>query len=254
MTYGDTIKIGKLILLLFFILILGINYKSNAQMQSKDSAATVEGNQLVTNTDSKVNTVVIIGASYVRAWLVQELGGKQVVNKGVDGQQSFEVLQRFERDVISVNPSTVIIWGFINDIHRAPRENIDAAMIKARESFEEMVRLAKQHGIEPILATEVTIRGKDDFSSMVAGWAGAIRGKTSYQEYVNGHVLEINRWIRKYAEDNQIPLLDFQPILADENGFRKKEFATEDGTHISPAAYEKLTAYTKVVFEASRTR
>jgi lysophospholipase L1-like esterase len=88
----------------------------------------------------------------------------------------------------------------------------------------------------------------------VAGWLGAIRGKAGYQEYVNGHVLETNRWMRKYAEENQILLLDLQPIISDENGFRKQEFATEDGTHISPAAYEKLTAYPQAVFEALRTR
>jgi len=162
------------------------------------------------------------------------------------------MLARFQNDVLANNPRAVLIWGFINDIHRSKRDEIHSAMARVRESFKEMVRLARTNGIEPILATEVTIRGKHDLRSTVAGWLGAILNKTSYQEYVNGHVLDTNRWIRKYAEENRIALLDFQPLIADEKGFRKKEFATEDGTHISAAAYDKLTAYAKNVFEASR--
>jgi len=100
----------------------------------------------------------------------------------------------------------------------------------------------------------VTIRGKDDLRSTLAGWAGAVLGKTSYQEYVNGHVLETNRWIRDFARENSILLLDFQPLIADEKGFRKKEFATEDGTHISAAAYEKLTAYAQETLAAAGVR
>lgn len=212
------------------------------------------GHRKAGGSGSEGGDMVIIGASYVRAWPVQELGGKRVVNKGVNGEQSFEMLERFQDDVLALKPKAVVIWGFINDVHRTKRDGIDAAMAKARESIAEMARLARANGIEPILATEVTIRGKDDLRSTLAGWAGAVLGKTSYQEYVNGHVLETNRWIRNYARENSILLLDFQPLIADEKGFRKKEFATEDGTHISAAAYEKLTAYAQEAFAAARVR
>ena len=158
------------------------------------------------------------------------------------------MLRRFSDDVVALNPRTVIIWGFINDIHRAPKHDIEAAMARVREGIQEMVRLARANGIEPILATEVTIRGKDDLRSTASQWVGTILKKTSYQEYVNGHVLAVNRWIRDYAAQQRIPLLDFQPLIADEKGFRKKEFATDDGTHISSAAYEKLTDHAVTVF------
>lgn len=169
MNYGIKIKISNmagLILLLFSMVAIGIDRDPNTQIPSINTTV-VEGDQLVTNADSKTNMVVIIGASYVRAWPIQELDGKKVLNKGVDGQQSFEMLQRFEKDVISVNPSAVIIWGFINDIHRTQAEYINAAMARARQSIEEMVRMAKQHGIQPVLATEVTIRER---MTLEAGW------------------------------------------------------------------------------------
>lgn len=247
---------------LALIAVFGGHSKSGAQKASHDITAVAEGAKLGAEPGEKKlggagaegDEIVIIGASYVRAWPVQELGGKRVVNKGVNGEQSFEMLQRFQDDVLALKPKAVVIWGFINDVHRTRREGIDAAMAKARESIAEMVHLAQANGIEPILATEVTIRGKDDLRSTVAGWVGTLLGKTSYQEYVNGQVLETNRWIRGYARENRILLLDFQPLIADEKGFRKKAFATEDGTHISAAAYEKLTAYAQEAFAAARAR
>jgi lysophospholipase L1-like esterase len=194
---------------------------------------------------SSQTPIVVIGASYVKAWKVPEIGGLKVINKGVDGNQSFEMLARFQNDVLVSNPKAVLLWGFINDIHRSKRDEIQPALARAKESFKEMVRLARANGSEPILATEVTIRGKDDFRSRVAGWVGAILGKTSYQEYVNGHVLEMNRWLKEFGRDQKIVVLDFQPVISEASGFRKKEYATEDGTHISLAGYEKLTAYVR---------
>ncbi len=252
------IKCGLIVALAFLMIGLEGGRESNAQTQLKGNAQAAEGTELIEQSGGKkppdstarMDTVVIIGASYARAWSVPELGGMRTVNKGVNGEQSFEMLQRFAADVIAAKPKAVIIWGFINDIHRTKRDEIAAAMARARESTEEMVRLARVNGIQPILATEVTIRGKDDLRSTLAGWVGVILNKTSYQDYVNGHVLETNHWIRKFAQENRIPLLDFQPLIADEKGFRKKEFATEDGTHISEAAYEKLTDHAKKVFSS----
>ena len=45
-----------------------------------------------------------------------------VINRGVAGQQSFELLARFDNDVVPERPRAVILWGFINDIFRAPSD------------------------------------------------------------------------------------------------------------------------------------
>ena len=108
-----------------------------------------------------------------------------------------------------------------------------------------MVQLSRDNGIMPILSTEVTIRGKDSLAEKVATLTGRLFGKKSYQFYVNQHVLEINQWLKNYAKQNGLLLLDLQPIISDEHNVRKKEYATKDGTHISFKGYEKLTLYTK---------
>ena len=187
--------------------------------------------------------VVVLGASYARGWDLPGAGKMAVTNKGISGQQSFELLDRFDRDVTALKPRAVILWGFINDIYRSERANIDAALARARESFGAMVVRARASGIEPILATEVTIRPASTWSETVAGWVGALLGKESYQDWINKHVLQTNDWIRELAKREKLLLLDLQPVVSDSSQRRQRRFATEDGSHISQSGYAALTGY-----------
>src|SRR5690606_11861352 len=63
--------------------------------------------------------LVILGASYAAGWTLRDVGGTPVINAGIAGEQSHEMLQRFSRDVAAVSPRAVVLWGFINDIYRA---------------------------------------------------------------------------------------------------------------------------------------
>ena len=191
-------------------------------------------------------TLVVLGASYAGGWDPKRpVAGYRMVNKGVSGQQSFEMLARFEGDVSGLKPDAVIIWGFINDVFRSDRAQIDQTLRRTRESMLAMVELAKKSGISPILATEVTIRTKDGWLEALESMIGRILGKSSYQDYINSHVSETNRWIRDTATRQGILLLDLGAVLADSQGTRRKEFAQPDGSHISERGYEAVTLYTE---------
>jgi uncharacterized SAM-binding protein YcdF (DUF218 family)/lysophospholipase L1-like esterase len=194
--------------------------------------------------------VVILGASYAGGWLLAEIAGVPVVNKGVSGQQSFEFLERFENDVVSLRPRSVIIWGFINDIYRAPKDQVERALARARESYVTMVAAARRHGIQPILATEVTVRSRNTLSDTVMTLLGDLLGRSSYQDGINAHVLAMNQWLRDFARREQLLLLDVQPALSESSGRRRKEYAKDDGSHISTAGYDALTRYAGPLLEA----
>jgi lysophospholipase L1-like esterase len=189
------------------------------------------------------DALVIIGASYVRGWDLKEIAGIPVINKGVNGEQTFEMLRRFEQDVIASRPKAVIIWGYINDIFRSQKADIKGKLDASRENLGKMVEAARAHNIMPILVSEVTICGQRGFKESVAAFAGRLLGKESYQEYVNKHVRAVNEWLREYSRESNIALFDFEKVLADETGARKKEYAEADGSHISPRGYEKLNGY-----------
>jgi uncharacterized SAM-binding protein YcdF (DUF218 family)/lysophospholipase L1-like esterase len=187
--------------------------------------------------------LVVLGASYAAGWKVPSLGGVPVLNKGVAGQQSFELLARFDADVVALRPRAVVIWGFANDVFRADRARADDAMTRMRQSVTAMIAQARAAGIEPILATEVTIREPNTWSDWFAGWAGWALGKTSYQAYVNSHILAQNAWLRDTANRERLLILDLQPVIGEPGGRRYKDFAADDGSHINDAGYAALTAY-----------
>jgi lysophospholipase L1-like esterase len=196
---------------------------------------------------NRLGPVIVLGASYAGSWKLDHLGQFAVINKGVSGQQSFEMLERFDGDVVAARPRAVILWGFINDIFRA--QNADNAVARARDSFRRMVARAQEHGIEPIIVTEVTIRPAASWLNPLAALFGTIRGKESYQARVNRYVLETNEWLVDLARREELLMLDFQSMTADGNGMRRKEYAAEDGSHIPAEGYAALTSYAKPILE-----
>lgn len=209
------------------------------------AAFSAEGGQNAVQTKSKTpmkfNTVVIIGASYAKGWDPSEVGGLKVINRGAGGEQTHEVLARFDKDVLAQAPRAVIIWGFINDIFRSSPEELDAKLIRARENLSSMIDKAYTKGIIPILVTEVTLPVGDGWLDKISAWVGALRGRKSYRDQVNGHVIEMNQWVRRIAAEKKLTVLDFEKVLADEKGRRRSEYTTQDGTHLSPKAYAALT-------------
>ena len=83
--------------------------------------------------------VVILGASYAASWPIEMIDGRRVVNKGVDGNQSFEMAARFSDDVLEENPAQVILWGFINDIFRSDPDKLEDAKERVLRSYKEMI-------------------------------------------------------------------------------------------------------------------
>jgi lysophospholipase L1-like esterase len=191
--------------------------------------------------------ILVFGASYAGGWQPGALGGVQVVTNGVSGQQSFEMLQRFARDVPAASPRAVIIWGFINDIFRA--QDVNSAIARIKSSYVEMIALARQQGIEPIVATEVTIRPSDSWSEWLASWIGWVMRKESYQDRINRHVMDINRWLIELAGAEGLLVIDVHRALADNQGRRRAEFITDDGSHLTPAAYAAITAFAEPILK-----
>ena len=128
--------------------------------------------------------LVILGASYARGWALANVGGFAVVNRGVDGDRSLQMVERLERDLSAERPRAVILWGFINDFFRAAPDELDEAARRVPDNYRRMVEMLRQRGVEPIVATEVTIRPPDTWREKVEAaykngckrFDGAIKG------------------------------------------------------------------------------
>ena len=188
--------------------------------------------------------VVLIGASYAEDWPIDRISADYaVLNVGVGGQESSEMLQRFETDVVSHAPTAVIIWGFINDFFRSSQNDTERTKSEIKANFVSMIEIAKVNGIQPIVVTEVTMGMEEGLAETIKRWIGSIRGKRSYQDRINSQVREVNGWLRVYAEQEGLVVLDFERALYGDDGERNSRYSQDDGSHISPAGYEALSEF-----------
>jgi lysophospholipase L1-like esterase len=197
-------------------------------------------------TASKGQTLVIFGASYAKHWGNPQLPGYQrIINRGVGGQETSDMLQRFQRDVIAVRPDAVLIWGHANNITRARPNELRASKAAIEPHYERMVEAAQRAGIDVILATDVPWTDPDGWLDKLRAWIGDLRGKQSYAARTSAHIREVNYQLRALAAREGCTLLDFERVFANAKGTRKPQYAREDLSHISPAGYRALSAYAK---------
>lgn len=212
------------------------------------SAGTGEGAATTEDTlpQMRSRSLVILGASYAAGWGAPPLPGfDPVINRGIGGEETGDMLRRFDRDVAAARPGAVLIWGHVNDITRSTPERLEATKVAAREHYRQMIHKARAAGVEVILATEVPWTEPVGLMNDLRAFIGHLRGKESYAQRVSAHVGELNEFVRELAARERILVLDFERVFANDEGTRKTQFSAEDGSHISQAGYAALTDYSK---------
>ncbi|HEU4779622.1 MAG TPA: GDSL-type esterase/lipase family protein [Steroidobacteraceae bacterium] len=185
--------------------------------------------------------IVVLGASYVNSWPISQIAGLIVVNAGVDGHETRDMMARFEKDVLARQPHYVLIWGFINDYTRNPADKHPQMAKAIEQRITEMVDKALARGIQPVLATEVTLPAAPTAWGEFTASIFRTMGRTSYQDRINTQVMNTNRWLKQFAAQRKLGVLDLQQALAPEGVYREREYSMPDGSHLNPAAYAALT-------------
>ena len=146
--------------------------------------------------------VVFMGNSITDGWAGKDpefFKKNNFVGRGISGQTSSEMLVRFRRDVIDLNPRCVVILSGTNDI---AQNNGKIKPENTLGNIISMCELAQANGIKVILCSVTP--------TSVFGWRKDINPAPL--------ILEMNKLIRAYAEANNIYYLDYHPALTDEKG------------------------------------
>ncbi len=155
--------------------------------------------------------VVFIGSSSTVRWdLAVSFPGKNYVNFGETGDQSSDMLARFQ-GVIDRKPLVVHIWAGDND---------DLSSTQVQSNIQAMVQKAKQAGIRPVLATLTPKRGG--------------------QAINNEFVVSFNVWLKQYGTDNGIPVADYYPLVVAADGTLNADLASDE-QHLNAAGYQLIT-------------
>jgi lysophospholipase L1-like esterase len=190
-------------------------------------------------------SVVFIGDSITAIW-----GGGQEgsgfteqtnwIDKGVSGQNSSQVLARFQTDVIDLNPGIVHILVGTNDVY--PGWTLvpsGASAINSPANVAAMVQMAEANGIHVILAT-IPPWGCDASNCALAETADPTLSR--YER-----IKIWNAWIEQYALSRGIPVVDYHSALATPDGERYVPDLTLDGVHPSASGYVIMTSMVEEV-------
>ena len=101
-------------------------------------------------TATSAHRIVFFGDSITESWRDPELFSGDVVNRGISGQTTAQMIGRFRQDVIALGPRVVHILAGTNDI----AGNTGATTLTwIKENFRTMVDIAKLHEVRIVLAS-----------------------------------------------------------------------------------------------------
>jgi len=167
------------------------------------------------------NRIVFIGNSITENWKKLDLAffsNKNYINKGISGQTTPQILNRFKKDVVDLKPNLVIILAGTNDI----AQNTGPITIKEiSENIFAMAELAKENNIKVIISS---VLPAFDFP-----WRQGLHPAKK--------IITLNEILKKYAYENRIVYLDYYSTMVDTQMGLKDKY-TYDGVHPNKNGYQ----------------
>lgn len=143
--------------------------------------------------------------------LSEEIFG-EVINKGINGNTTTDMLNRFERAVLVNKPDFVIITGGINDV--VCGESLD----RIKYNITQMIQKSLAHGIRPVIGLPTPV----DYIP----WEKSLQ--------------KLRIWMREYADDLNLDIIDFSKAFYDNDGNIKTDLLLPDGGHPTREGYKQM--------------
>ena len=136
----------------------------------------------------------------------------ELLNRGIVGELTADMVDRFGCDVLGPRPDVVIILGGSNDLGWGMEPPPVARNLAG------MYDEALKNGIRPVACTIPSVRGYDE----------GIRPR-----------LQLNELVKRYSRALGVACVDLFTATADSAGRLREEYSN-DGLHLSPPGYEAM--------------
>jgi lysophospholipase L1-like esterase len=167
-------------------------------------------------------TAVFMGDSITEGWGVGDpsLFSRAVVDRGISGQTSPQMLMRFYQDVVALQPRAVHIMAGTNDVagNTGPSSPDDF-----KNNIRAMVDLARANHIQIILAS---IPPAERFP-----WRPDIQPVEV--------IRQLNAWLRQFAGQHKLIYADYYSALKTPSGAFRAELSN-DGVHPNSDGYAAM--------------
>lgn len=201
-------------------------------MMQQDDLAEIEryreANAALIASDDKRPRVVLMGDSITDHWDALEAEPHKdllIVNRGIGGQNTSQMLLRFEDDVAALKPAVVVILGGTNDLRAYvgdPASVGASALARISRNITAMSDIAKGRGFKVVLATLPPV--------------GSDREKVSRDAEA---IKAVNAWIKAFAAERGYPLADYHAALVDAAGVLAPALSP-DGIHPNADGYAAM--------------
>ncbi len=167
--------------------------------------------------------VVFLGDSITEWWQREHpnfFAGRPYINRGISGQTTGQIKQRFRDDVIALKPVIVVILAGINDI----AENQGPVPVeKMADNITDMAALAIKHQIRPVICSVLP-------ASRIS-WREGIRPVEK--------ITQLNTLLAAYCREKGITYVDYYTKMVNGEKGLDRQLAT-DGVHPTQAGYRLI--------------
>jgi len=152
--------------------------------------------------------------------------GNGYVDKGISGQNTTQMLSRFQKDVIDLNPQVVVIMGGTNDLAQGVTKEQILANLSA------MAEMADEVGIGVVLCSVTPCN--DSYSNL------------NDPKTKGAHIITLNGMIQNYASGKGFTWCDYWTHLVADDGLSlKEEYRLYDNLHPGPDGYDVMEPIVK---------
>lgn len=180
-------------------------------------------NQRLLEQHNDGNRIVFIGDSITEFWKQNDsifFKQNNYINRGISSQTTSQILERFQNDVIDLQPKCVIILAGINDI---AENNGPISLEEIMINITLMVEKSLKNNIEVLLCS---ILPANSFY-----WNPKIQPIEK--------IIQLNQMIEAYCILTQLYFVDYYTEMVDENLSLDKKY-TKDGVHPNLEGYLKM--------------
>jgi lysophospholipase L1-like esterase len=163
--------------------------------------------------------LVFMGDSITENWALADptFFERGVVNRGISGQTTAQMLVRFRADVVALHPKVVHILGGTNDVagNTGPSSARDF-----ENNIMAMVEIARANGIRVVLGSVPPT------------------ARFNWQPQLNPvpTIRALNAWLRDYAVQKRISYIDYYALLTGSSGELRADLGN-DGVHPNRVGY-----------------
>jgi lysophospholipase L1-like esterase len=165
-------------------------------------------------------STVFLGDSITQYWSVADPGPFTLglVNRGIAGQISGQMLVRLRQDVIALHPRSMVLLAGTNDIMALGGATTVASI---EDNIASMAQLAQANHIGIVLATVPPL------------------GQKLFTAARRAAQTDLNAWLARYARDQATGLVDFSSALSDKQGFLDPQLSM-DPVHPNRRGYSRM--------------